>query len=247
MVLGGTAQGNQIAPTVVILSKNAHNLKACVAAVRQYEPAMRIIVVDDGASDGAKDLPVEWVPGKKPFVFARNANIGIMACESDVILLNDDALLATPSGFTQLWELAIAYPEYGILAASTDSAGNPAQHNLSHSPFAIREELRMVCFIAVLIKRALIQQIGGLDEELIGYGFDDDAYCLLARKAGWKIGIVDRCFVSHTQLPSTFRHQSNVETIMATNLMIYEQKYGPHPLVPTEWRKRIASMKKKAT
>lgn len=234
-------------PSVVILSKNADNLRACVGAIRNHEPQMKIIVVDDGARDGAGDLSstVEWVPGAKPFVFARNANIGIMACASDVILLNDDALLMTPSGFTKLAQVAAVHPEYGILAASTDSAGNPAQHHLGYSPVAIREEPRMVCFVAVLIKRALIEQIGGLDEDLIGYGFDDDAYCLLARKAGWKIGIVDSCFVSHKRLPSSFRDRLNAGEHwqkMIQNLLIYERKYGRHPLVPDEWRRRIASM-----
>jgi hypothetical protein len=67
---------------VVILSKRALNLVACVRSVLANElglPPDHIIVVDDGARREAapKLPPLRWVEGIKQFVYARNANLGI--------------------------------------------------------------------------------------------------------------------------------------------------------------------------
>lgn len=243
--------------SIVILSRDAGNLVPCVNAIQRHDPGVPIIVVDDGAqANVTHELPVRWVEGKKPFVFARNANIGIAAAgRDDVVLLNDDALLETPQGFTALSQRVSrernylnrigVTNNYGIVAASTNSAGNVKQHRSYLGNQEIRPEMRMVCFIAVLIQRALIDMIGGLDEDLTGYGFDDDAYCLRARERGWKIGIWDGCFVDHTSLKSTYRREQPEShwQKLAHNLEIYERKYGPHPTVPPEWRQRIAKMK----
>ena len=87
--------------SVVIPSARAQNLIPCVRAILDREPDLppdRIIVVDDGArADAEAHLPpVRWVTGIKPFVFARNANLGIRTAATDVILLNDDTRPVTP-------------------------------------------------------------------------------------------------------------------------------------------------------
>src|SRR3954463_4694104 len=105
--------------SVVILSKCARNLSACIRSVLANEPALdsrRIFVVDDGARALASPVlpPLMWLHGVKPFVYARNANIGVRAAATDIILLNDDAELVTPGGFTSLVEQARLRPELGV-------------------------------------------------------------------------------------------------------------------------------------
>ena len=86
--------------TVVIPSKTASNFLACAEAVRRHEPELQIVLVDDGMDHSwlpRPDLmPCYGIKGQKPFIFARNVNIGIrFAGRDDVVLLNDDALLDT--------------------------------------------------------------------------------------------------------------------------------------------------------
>ena len=47
--------------SVVILSANSDNLKACVAFVRRNEPDIDIIVVDDGAKSECDFSPLQAV------------------------------------------------------------------------------------------------------------------------------------------------------------------------------------------
>lgn len=252
--------------SVIIPSRNASNLLSCVAAVRKHEPDAQIIVIDDGV-DWSEGFPWKWkgqdtlVPGIKPFVFARNVNLGIQAAlgrkvdvtthsdaeprfvyvpETDiqrvdsVVILNDDALLETPGGFSLLAHTAEEHPKYGIIASTCNNVGNRNQWRQAQStgwvglppPLGLRDEPRMVCFVAVLIPRRTIERVGLLDEEFVKYGMDDDSYCLRVRRAGLKIGIHDGCYVDHGSLTSSFRGVAGAGGDFRENLRIFIRKYG---------------------
>jgi GT2 family glycosyltransferase len=221
--------------SVIIPSKTASNLIPCMEALRENEPAVRIIVVDDGLDLEFLPLhpyirvdmvesPTSFLPGIKPFIYARNCNLGIQAAgDDDVILLNDDALLQTPGGFTAMQRAAEEHPELGIIGAVTNIVGN---QNQMPQAIGLREDPRMVCFVCVFIPRRTIDLVGLLDEEFTGYGFEDDSYCLRVRRAGLKIGIFDGCFVDHGSLRSTFRGDPRKPADLRENSAIFKSKYG---------------------
>jgi len=215
--------------TVIIPSRDVSNLVACVDAIHRNTRGQRLIVIDDGLDlipwpvslDGSTILK-----GEKPFIFSRNCNLGIKACDGDVILLNDDAMLETSGGFELLSEASKANPQFGVISAVTNLVGNQAQRPQGKG---LREEARMVCFVCVYIPRRTIETVGLLDEEFIGYGFEDDSYCLRVRRAGLKIGIFDDCFVDHNSLKSTFRDRLDAgypNDGFRQNQAIFRQKYG---------------------
>lgn len=192
--------------TVIIPSRNSANLRQCVAAVRTHEPDVDIAVIDDGLFDHHGLESCRIYPGMKPFVFARNVNIGIEAeCDNDVVLLNDDALLETPLGFTILQRVAYEEHGMGLVAPGVRGPSNSREH-VPQSSASVRV-LRgfTIPFICVFIPRSTIQTVGLLDERFDCYGGDDDDYCYRIRKAGLKIGVFDGCVVNHGKLQSTFR------------------------------------------
>ena len=198
--------------SVIIPSKNPVNFKACVNAVRRCEPDIPIIGIDGSGED---------------FVFARAINEGIAAAGGDdVVLLNDDALLRTPSGLTAMQREAHEHPEFGLIASTADNVGNPNQW--PQPGIGLRAEPRMVCFVCVLIRRRTIETVGLLDERFTAYGFEDDDYCLRVRRAGLKIGIYDGCFVDHGELKSTFRAEGPQP--LEPGRQIFIEKWGSYPL-----------------
>lgn len=222
---------------VVIPSRNGANALACVAAVSALDNGVDIIVVDDGARLTHPDLPVAWVDGVRPFVFARNVNRGIETAflrgAGVAIILNDDALLATRSGFTMLGEEAVRFP--GILSAAVLGAtGNARQNPVAQasSLCAIRLEERVLPFIAVAILRPLWSRIGPLDERFVHYGWEDNDYCRRVLDAGGRLGIYDGCVVRHGALPSTFRSGNGAGNV-APNGALYAEKYRGR-LLPAE-------------
>lgn len=161
-----------------------------------------------------------WLKGKKPFVFARNVNLGIKEANSDVIILNDDAKLMTQYGFSQMQKYG-----KGIVAASIRGiVGN--QHQLCTGGRGFRREYGPLCFIAVLIPKWVQDKIGLLDERFTGYGFEDNDYCRRAHEAGIPLWINDGCVVEHGSLRPTFRSDANWLHAMEDAHKIYQEKWS---------------------
>lgn len=225
---------------IVIPSRNMSNLVACIAAVKTQEVGLKrdaIVVVDDSddtrISKFCGDNGHSWVRGVKPFVFSRNVNAGIEFAFDDrqhwtdrnegVILLNDDALLGTPGGFSVMERAAEENLNIGIVGASCNNVGNPNQFPCD---VGLRGESRMVCFVCVYIPRRTIDKIGLLDERYVGYGMDDDDYCFSIRNAGLEIAVHDGCFVDHKKLKSTFRGEHGSGGDYRGNMEIFKRKWG---------------------
>lgn len=217
--------------TVIIPSARAENLVPCVHAVQKHDPTARIIVVDDGARETAESQTqnVQWIEGIKPFVFARNVNLGIAASAGQpVILLNDDAVLMTPRGFSALVEEGLR-EKIGILSAAViGTVGNPRQHPKRSSGGGIRIEVSSLAFICSMIPPETVRKIGLLDERFVGYGGDDRDYCQRAKLARLKLGIFDGCIVDHnTLLRPTFRSdRTSFSKLEQIGRRIYSEKWG---------------------
>jgi GT2 family glycosyltransferase len=194
---------------VVIPSRKDENLNACLAAIRKQDPAAadHVVVVDDGLAHP----PACAIPGKKPFCFARNANIGILATggAADVILLNDDAMLVSPLGFTRMQAAAAReVPPFGIISAAVEGPSNSPEHaprRAGECPRPREAAGFTIPFICVFIPRSTINTVGLLEERFTCYGGDDDDYCYRVRSQGHRMGFFDGCVVDHRSLVSTFR------------------------------------------
>lgn len=211
---------------VVILSARASNLRACVQAIQKNEPTLpreRLIVVNDGARAGWPEAPVSWIEGTKPFVFSRNANIGIKSSPIDTILLNDDATLETPGGFSRLAKFMASMPESGPCSAAVDGVvGNCDQ--VPRGTGTLRRSASPIAFVCVYISWKAYVKVGPLDERFVGYGKDDRDYCERSLEAGLPLGIFDPCIVRHGVLPSTYRTRSDIKDLCRINLKAYHDK-----------------------
>ena len=181
--------------SIVIPSRNASNLSACVTAIWKHEPDVCTIVIDDGLDfqrlllegQGNRDKAAMILPGVRPFVFSRNVNLGIAAAgRDDVIILNDDAILETPRGFSRLQDQWCRHREYGLISPVIPGCGHASQRPLldftfhdredlhaavlaGHMPHPdgpdLRDEPRMLVFACVFLPRATIDRVGFLDEQ----------------------------------------------------------------------------------
>lgn len=133
---------------IIVPSKNPNNLKACLLAIRKCEPFARIIVIDDGIGAQMRDeceffAPIKIIEGRRPFVFSRAINAGIVAAGSDdIVATNDDALLESPRGFELLAEACEEFPEIGCIGAVTNLTGQPLQQRSDSRPWLARRIAR---------------------------------------------------------------------------------------------------------
>lgn len=221
--------------SIVIPSRNATNLVPCVKAIRDAGETARVIVVDDGVDWNAAASMIPGLHlfkrelGVKPFVFSRNINIGIRSAGTDdVILLNDDALLKTPMGFTALAKVAEENPEYGVIGAVTNLTGQPLQMPRTGPGSGLRS-VGHIAYVCVYVPRRTVDNpaIGLLDERYcLDYGCDDRDQCEAVNRAGLKVGVFDGCYVDHGSLTSTFRGDPKAPRSFAKNYQLLMEKWG---------------------
>lgn len=195
---------------VVIPSNNAERLRRCVESIfaRHAVSPSSIIVVDDGAKKDwtESDTKVIFVDGVSPFIYARNANIGIHAAgDNDVVLMGDDVTAKTPMAFDLLAETAWRSKVGAVSAAIDGPVGNTLQRR--HTQSAVRESGVQLCFVCIYLPRKALQLVGALDEQFDGYGFEDTDWCWRAQAAGLRLLIDDRAVVKHNEpgMESAFR------------------------------------------
>ncbi len=215
---------------VVIPSANVSNLRKCVGSLLDREPSLlgNIIVVNDGAREGWPNAPVEWVEGIKPFVFARNCNRGLVAACTDIFLMNDDAGLITPNGFTILASSLRgerkAQP-VGVCSVAIDGfVGNPNQR-VREGWRGWQEEKGPLAFICVFIPWSTSVSVGPLDERFVGYGSEDVDYCDRVRAEGLTTGIFGGCVVKHGLGPSTYRTKPDIDALTRHNRLLLRDKF----------------------
>ncbi len=218
--------------SVVILTHNQLRLtRACVNSIRLLtDEPYELVFVDNGSTDGtpayltglaAADPRVRVVLNPENRGFPAGCNQGIrVATGAQVLLLNNDTVV-TAGWLTRLLRALRSGPDVGLAGPCSNHVSGDQQvpvtypedtldgldgfawrHGRAHDGRAGDTD-RLVGF-CLLIKRAVIGAVGGLDE---GFGlgnFEDDDYCRRARGAGFRAVIARDAFVHHVG-GATFR------------------------------------------
>ncbi|MBK7632425.1 MAG: hypothetical protein IPJ23_17325 [Ignavibacteriales bacterium] len=87
-----------------------------------------------------------------------------------------------------------------------------------------------VAFLCTLIKREVIEKIGGLDERFTPGNFEDDDYCLRTQLAGFKTVVAQDVFIHHFGSKS-FKAEGEKKYAerLKTNRGIFVNKWGADP------------------
>jgi GT2 family glycosyltransferase len=208
----------------VVVNWNRRDLlRACLVSLACQEyPNFEVIVVDNGSTDGSVELCsqefhalVRLIRNADNRGFCAANNQGIAAARGEFIaLLNNDAE-AEPGFLSALFRMFEDQPDVGMAAAKIvvwedpgliDKAGHliyPDGQNRGrgtgerdHGQYDRVEEVLWPDGCAALYRKAMLDQIGGFDEDFFAYG-DDAELGLRARIAGWKCLYTPHAVVRH--------------------------------------------------
>jgi GT2 family glycosyltransferase len=227
--------------TVVILSKKLDLLQRAVASVLATHATLdwcQFVVVDDGlTSRPALSNGLVYIDGKKPFSFAANVNVALREIDPsrDVILMNDDIECLTPDTLTALRWAAYQRSSIGLVTPVTvrrgwqgGSAGHDDRSTDRHEIWT--ESEHFLIFALGYLTRDLINRVGGLDESLDGYGYDDTDYSLRAHLAGFELIVMPDVVVAHGDdagASASFRDVANFYEILVRNQERFLHKWSP--------------------
>ncbi|MDR3639522.1 MAG: glycosyltransferase [Isosphaeraceae bacterium] len=252
--MGAAANGERKLASIIVPCFNQLEFTHhCVPALMRYtRKPWELIVVDNGSTDGtapylagvrdAAPLRVEIITNPANRGFPAACNQGLKAARGDVlVLLNNDAVV-THDWLDQLVALADSDPKIGLTGPMSNYAAPPQL--VEHVPYADldgmhrfaghwREAHRGQWFttgklsgFCLLLKRKVLETLGGLDERF-GLGFfDDDDLALRAKEAGFSLAVAHDLFVHHFGSRTFAGARIDAESLLAENQAKFQAKWG---------------------
>jgi GT2 family glycosyltransferase len=208
--------------SVIVLSHGAQGVtRRCLAALRSAQDErhpMEILVVDNGSQDGSREF-LTAQPDVQLIANDRNAgapharNQAIAKARGSWIVFLDNDAIVTPGWLARLLYHAAIDPLAACIGPTSDRAahgqaiayaGSSEAGELARFADAIaREKHRQFKFASLLssfcllVRRSVVDAIGGFDERFTPWGFEDDDYTLRAALLGFHNRIALDVFVRH--------------------------------------------------
>ncbi len=227
---------------VLVPSKSDEHLGALLESMEASQPGSTtaVYVGDNGISAAfkAKWWQPAYVPVPQPFVFAQAVNVlADASVPEDTLILGDDTRILHSEPWRQNVEAFFKdWPqEYGLLSLQIEGRGAGAVEDQKLGAaartaawaFKAQPSNWTVCFVAAMIPRAVWMKVGRMDERFIGYGHDDDDYCLRLWHLGYRVGVCSAATVWHGRGSYAEDYPGQRwETLYDLNAHLFREKWG---------------------
>lgn len=245
----------ELTSVVVVSCDHLDHTRRCVEALRagrEDEHPIEILVVDNGSTDGS----AEWLAEQDDLILVANdENLGAPRARNQATVHARGAWIAyldgdvfVPAGWLSraLYHGAVD-PRVGTVALVANRAskhqqvpyeGTDSREDIEAFATARHAELErrgldcdLFTSLAVLVRREVIDHIGGFDERFSPWGFEDDDLALRVRFAGWRNRVALDTFVYHAPYPDADKHARH-SAHLATNWERFVEKWGRPGPVP---------------
>jgi len=224
-----TKNKNPLVSIVILTWNSANFIETCLESLswQTYRP-FEVIVADNASKDGtlkkAKECPQcgivkKFLANERNLGCAGGNNVGWRASSGEiVVILNPDTVVEK----TWLEELAGALQSDPEAAVAGCKIYYPNSHILQHAGGKIHpngmtthlgngeedkgqyDELRTVDYVtgaALAVKRKILEEIGGFDEDYDPAYFEETDFCYKVRKKGCKVIYVPKSVLYHYESP----------------------------------------------
>jgi GT2 family glycosyltransferase/tetratricopeptide (TPR) repeat protein len=239
--------------SIVILAHNQlHDTQHCLASIERHTPlAHELILVDNGSTDGtsqffrhyaAKHSHVRVILNRANLGFSAGNNQGLSCARGDALLLLNNDTVVTPGWLEAMLNHLDLYPDCGLIGPVSNCVSGPqlvstahyssldqlpkfaTQWSATHAGQSI-EAGRLVGF-CLLLRRAVLDKIGGLDSQFGSGNFEDDDFCIRAGLAGFKLRIALDSFVHHTGGQTFKGAKIDYRASMERNWALFKSKWA---------------------
>jgi GT2 family glycosyltransferase len=239
---------------VIILNTNKReDTLACLASLAESTwQNLDVIVLDNASTDGSvaaireRHPSVHLEPLRNNRGYAGNNNVGValaLARGADwLFVLNEDTIL-DPLCIEELVRYGQAHPKVGIAGPLVfhfdepgviqsaggwfDSwqAGHIGQNEDDRGQFAAPRRVAWISGCGIMLRSAVIEQVGMLDERFFYYWEETD-WCLRAQRADWQCALVPGARLWHKGVVRDYVPSPNVSYYNTRNRLLMMRKHG---------------------
>ena len=241
---------------VIPVYNNVEYTQKCAESLFEFTPQLsKLIIVDNASTDETatylkeladRDSRVKIISNSENLGFPKAVNQGLKECESEFTVIANNDIIFTSGWASRLIELADSNIKVGIVGPVSNIVSGvqldksavyssiPDMHKyaakLSETKKGKFFEFPRVAFLCTLIKKELLDKIGGLDERFTPGNFEDDDFCLRAELAGYKTLIAEDVFIHHFGSKSfKAKGAEDYNNRLEQNQKIFIQKWGADP------------------
>ena len=238
----------------VILNTNRRQdtLECLVSLVQSTYDNHHIIVLDNASSDDSIEAiraafpDVEIIELSENLGYAGNNNVGIKAAINQgadwVFVLNEDTILA-PDCLASLVALGESDEQIGIVGPMVyhhdepdviQSAGghlgphwqsiHVAKDEVDQGQFTEPHPVEWISGCGIMVKRAVIEQVGLIDERYFYY-WEETEWCLRAGRTGWRVMHVPQAKLWHKGVQRNYHPNPSVTYYATRNRLLTLTKH----------------------
>jgi GT2 family glycosyltransferase/tetratricopeptide (TPR) repeat protein len=247
---------------IVLTYNQLNYTQQCIESLFCHTPSpFELIIVDNGSSDGTVDylanldrsqtacLRIHIIANPDNRGFAAGCNQGLAEARGRYCLLLNNDIVVTPAWLTKLIQ-PMGHEHIGFSGPMSNCvSGRQRVSDVAYDTASLKgldrfarefgkrhtgqviQQKRLVGF-CLLIKRELIDRIGGLDERFKVGNFEDDDFCLRAVLAGYKGAIAKDCFVHHYGNQSFKGNRIDFNQQLLRNWDVFKAKWHIPPETP---------------
>ncbi len=246
---------NKLISIVILTYNQLEYTKLTIDSIRRNTKLpYELIVVDNASSDGTVEYlksqkDIHAIFNEENLGFPAGCNEGIEASTGDYILLLNNDVIVPKEWLEGLVECAQSSPRIGIVGPMSNRiSGYQLEQKVGYrkvsqvQDFAAKYrrknrkrwiEVPRVAGFCMLIKRDLIDRIGGLDTAFGMGNCEDDDFCVRARLAGYGTVVAGDVFIHHFGSVSFGKDGlEKYKEFIRVNELVFKEKWGVTPL---EW------------
>lgn len=192
--------------------------KQCIESVKKYtSEAYELIIVDHGSTDGTlqyleQDKELVIIKNESNLGIAKGCNQGVEVARGNYFLFLNNNTIVTSGWLTAMIRECECNDRVGMVGPVTNYASGHHQIQVAYTELSeldqfaedhVRKyanqsvEVRRLVGFCLLVKRAVLEEIGGFDERYGMGNYEDDDLCLRAIQAGYQLKVVYDSFIHH--------------------------------------------------
>ncbi len=211
-----------------------------------------LLLVDNGLLEDSTTLfqqhhaDVKVINSKENLGFAGGNNLAIKQAKGDYILLLNNDTIVPPNFLEPMVQLMENQPKIGIVSPKiyfydapntlqyagtntlnfrTGRGNDPAKKSIDNGQYDQLKKVSMAHGACMLIRKAVIDDIGLLSEDYFLY-YEELDFCERARQSGWDIYFTPNSYIHHRESSSVGKFSPLKTHYMFRNRWLFIRKFG---------------------